>query len=104
MFSACGELRKPAEQMAQDCVKQVRRYAEHSAPVCEHLADQLLLPLTCGGGGCFRTLKPSLHTRTNAAVIAAFLGEVVSMVEDDEGALITVGAPPPGGWRQPRWS
>jgi RNA 3'-terminal phosphate cyclase (ATP) len=104
VFSAFGELRKPAEQVAQDCVKQVRRYAEHSAPVCEHLADQLLLPLACGGGGCFRTLKPSLHTRTNAAVIAAFLGEVVSMVEDDEGAVITIRAQSPGGWRQPRWS
>ena len=38
----------------------------------EHLADQLLLPLALAGGGSFTTTKPSLHTWTNIAVIAAF--------------------------------
>ena len=88
--TAFGELRKSAEQVAQDCVKQVRRYTESEAPVCEHLADQLLLPLAIGAGGRFRTLKPSEHTQTNATIIAQFLGAVVTIAEDDGGAIITV--------------
>jgi RNA 3'-terminal phosphate cyclase (ATP) len=90
VFTAFGEVRKPAEQVAQDCVKQVRRYAEGEAPACEHLADQLLLPLAIGAGGRFRTVKPSEHTQTNAAIIALFLGEVVTMTADGDAALVTV--------------
>ncbi len=90
VFTAFGELRKAAEQVALDCVKQVKRYTKHSAPVCEHLADQLLLPLALGAGGCFRTHTPSQHTHTNATIIAGFLGDVVKMVDDAEGTLISV--------------
>lgn len=79
--SACGELRKSAEQVAHEVAQQVRRYLEVTAPVGEHLADQLLLPLALAGGGRFRTVTPSEHTRTNADVIARFLGEVVTFTE-----------------------
>ena len=90
VFTAFGELRKAAEQVAQDCVKQVRRHAEGVAPVCEHLADQLLLPLALGAGGSFRTVKPTEHTRTNAAIIARFLGEVVVITGDGDATVVTV--------------
>lgn len=88
--TAFGELRKAAEQVAQDCVKQVRRYAEAEAPVCEHLADQLLLPLALGAGGRFRTAKPSEHTLTNASIIARFLGDVVTISDDGGASLVSV--------------
>ena len=78
VISAFGELRKSAEKVAQECVKDARRHLEASVPVCEHLADQLLLPLALGAGGTFRTVKPSEHLTTNAAIIAQFLGEVVT--------------------------
>ena len=42
--------------------------------VCEHLADQLLLPMAFAGGGSFRTTAPSSHTIPNASVIRKFLG------------------------------
>jgi len=89
-FTAFGEVRKSAEQVAQDCVKQVRRYAEGTAPVCEHLADQLLLPLAIGSGGCFRTVKPTEHTHTNAAIIGRFLGDAVTITADVDASVITV--------------
>ena len=50
-------------------------------PVGEHLADQLMLPLALGAGGRFRTVKPSDHSRTNAAIIERFLGPVVEFSE-----------------------
>lgn len=87
-FSTVGELRKSAEQVAADCAKQVRRYLDSEAPVCEHLADQLLLPLALGAGGRFRTCQPSAHALTNASVIARFLGEVVTFSEDTGGTWL----------------
>lgn len=90
VFTAFGELRKSSEKVAQECATQVRRHGEGTAPVCEHLADQLLLPLAIGAGGRFRTGVVSEHTRTNAAIIARFLGEVVTFDTDGETTLITV--------------
>ncbi len=90
VFTAFGELRKSSEQVAHEVIKQVRRFSESEAPVCEHLADQLLLPLALGAGGRFRTVKPSEHTRTNATIIGLFLGDVVTIAEDDAGAVVTV--------------
>lgn len=91
VVSAFGELRKSAEKVAQEAVSQIRRHLEAGVPVCEHLADQLLLPLALGAGGSFRTVKPSDHLTTNAAIIARFLGEVVRW--EQQGAddwLVTV--------------
>ena len=91
VVSAFGELRKSAERVAQEAIKDVRRLLKSDIPVCEHLADQLLLPLALGVGGQFRTLKPSEHTTTNAAIIAKFLGDVVSYEQQDgDNWIITV--------------
>lgn len=87
-FTAVGELRKSAEQVAMECAKAVRRYLESDAPVCEHLADQLLLPLALGAGGRFRTGLPSLHARTNAEIIARFLGPVIAFTEEPGGTWL----------------
>lgn len=78
VVSTFGEMRKSAEKVSDECAKQVRRHLESGVPVCEHLADQLLVPLMLGAGGSFRTVTPSDHTRTNANVIAHFVGQVVA--------------------------
>jgi len=68
-----GEKGVRAERVADLAIREARRYLRSGAPVGEHLADQLLLPLALAGGGAFRTLRPSSHLRTNVAVIQAFL-------------------------------
>jgi RNA 3'-terminal phosphate cyclase (ATP) len=91
VVTACGELRTPAEQVAAACAKQVRRLVEATVPVCEHLCDQLLLPLALGAGGSFRTVRPSAHATTNAAVISHFLGDAVAFSQQgDDDWLVTV--------------
>jgi RNA 3'-terminal phosphate cyclase (ATP) len=75
VFTTMGEQGKPAERVAEECAALVQAYLEGDAPVCEHLADQLLLPLALGAGGTFRTGPPSAHARTNADIIARFLGD-----------------------------
>jgi RNA 3'-terminal phosphate cyclase (ATP) len=72
-FTAFGEVGVRAEAVAHRLAGEVRRYLSSEAPVGEHLADQLLVPLALAGGGSFRTTEPSLHTRTNAEVISRFL-------------------------------
>jgi len=90
VVTSCGELRKPAEAVAAAAARQVQRYLEREVPVDEHLADQLLLPLALGAGGCFRTGPLSEHTRTNAAVINAILGPVVTWTEGGSEVLVQV--------------
>lgn len=67
-----GKIGISAERVARNAIKDLRRYQANSAVVGEHLADQLLLPMAIGGGGVFRTLKPSLHCKTNKDVIHLF--------------------------------
>jgi len=61
-----------AENVANRACDELRAYLAHGAPVGEHLADQLLLPMLLGGGGAFVTGRPSTHLETNAAVVEAF--------------------------------
>lgn len=93
-----GALRVSAEQVASRAAQRMRRWLEADAPVGEHLADQLLLPLAIAAGGTFRTVLPTGHTTTNAAVIARFLGEgTVTLAEQapDDWLVSVRGRRPP---------
>jgi RNA 3'-terminal phosphate cyclase (ATP) len=73
VFTGFGEKGTSAEAVANQAVSEAREYLGSGAPVGLHLADQLLLPLAMAGGGVFRTLTPTPHTRTNMDVIRQFL-------------------------------
>lgn len=73
LVSTFGERGKPAERVARQAARELRKYLKTSAPVGEHLADQLLIPYALAGGGEFRTGEPSGHCRTNLEVISRFL-------------------------------
>jgi RNA 3'-terminal phosphate cyclase (ATP) len=69
-----GEKGTRAELVATRACDELARYLASNAPVGEHLADQLLLPMAVAGAGRFRTLAPlSLHATTNIETIRAFL-------------------------------
>ena len=81
-----GEPGKRAERVASQLARQVKRYLDSDAPVGQHLADQLLLPLAIGaaqstGGGVFRTLNLTDHSKTHIEVIQRFLAVDVSVTE-----------------------
>ena len=73
VFVGFGEKGRRAETVAHAAVEQARAYLAADVPVCEHLADQLLLPMAFAGGGSFRTTKPSRHTLTHAEIIERFM-------------------------------
>ena len=73
VFAGFGRRGVPAETVATEAAEEARRYLDSGAPVGEHLADQLLLPLALAKGGSFVTGQPSGHTTTNLDVIRRFL-------------------------------
>jgi RNA 3'-terminal phosphate cyclase (ATP) len=84
IFTAFGEKNVRAEVVAERAAKEARAYLKTDAPVGEHLADQLLLPMAIGEGGSFLTVKPSLHTTTNIEVIKKFLDMETKVEELDD--------------------
>lgn len=73
VFTGIGERGVRAETIAARVVEEARAYLDSGAPVGEHLADQLLIPLALAGGGSFTTVTPTPHTTTNIEVLKKFL-------------------------------
>jgi RNA 3'-terminal phosphate cyclase (ATP) len=71
--SSFAERGVSAETVANRAAGEVEAYLEADVPVGIHLADQLLLLLALAGGGAFRTLEPTLHSTTQAALLAELL-------------------------------
>jgi RNA 3'-terminal phosphate cyclase (ATP) len=93
VFTGFGRKGAPAEQVAQEAVDELVAWRERDVPVGEHLADQLLVFLALAGGGRFRTVPPSLHTTTNAAIVSRFLDRSFRFEDEPDGAVaITVEA------------
>ena len=88
VFTGFGARGVRAEQVARSAMEEACRYLDSAAPVGEHLADQLLLPLAIGAGGTFRTTALTDHTATNITVLRTFLNAHIDTQEE-----------PAGGWR-----
>jgi RNA 3'-terminal phosphate cyclase (ATP) len=73
VFTRIGERGVPAEIIAEKAADEAILYLKTEAPVGQHLADQLLIPLALAGGGSFATGPLSLHTMTNIEIIKKFI-------------------------------
>jgi len=104
MFAGFGQRGVPAERVAGGVAKQAQAYLAHEAPVGEHLADQLLLPLAIaahqskakeGRGGRFCTTTLSGHAQTHLALLRRFLELEITVAEqaDDVHRITVSGAP-----------
>ena len=83
-FSAFGQKGVPAERVAAMAVRASQRYLASGVPVGSYLADQLLAFMALAGDGCFVTMKPSLHTLTNIAVIESFMSVRIDQKKTSE--------------------
>jgi RNA 3'-terminal phosphate cyclase (ATP) len=77
-----GERGLRAEAVAERCLQQARKYLAGGAPVGEHLADQLLVPLAMAGGGSYVTTALTEHARTNIEIVRTFLDVNVTVTRD----------------------
>jgi len=87
VFTAFGERALRAEAVGERVAREAKAYLDAGAPVGEHLADQLLLPMALAGRGAFRTLAPSSHTTTHAELLAAMLGSKIRIERESEAVF-----------------
>jgi RNA 3'-terminal phosphate cyclase (ATP) len=90
VLTGFGEKGLRAESVAGTAADEACAYLSARAPVGEHLADQLLLPLCLGAGGVFVTTRVTPHLRSNAAVIERFTSRRVGVDAVPEGFAITI--------------
>jgi RNA 3'-terminal phosphate cyclase (ATP) len=88
VFMGFGERGVSAEQVGAAVADESAAYLAAGVPVGTYLADQLLLPMALGGGGAFRTLRPSGHTRTHVELLRSFLGADIHLRDGGEGAWL----------------
>ncbi|QTN29080.1 RNA 3'-terminal phosphate cyclase [Rhodoferax sp. AJA081-3] len=92
VLTAFGEKSISAEEVARTVLRETQAYLAHRAPVGEHLADQLMLPMALaalqGKAGQYWATSMSEHTRTNAKVIEQFLPLRFVMDPLDGGVLV----------------
>ena len=75
-MAACGAIGKAAEKVPAKHYQDMKAYMQDGAPVDEHLADQLLLPLAICAGGRFRTgLQPQVTSMSYRGFSAMILGK-----------------------------
>jgi RNA 3'-terminal phosphate cyclase (ATP) len=86
VFVGLGARGVTAEKVARRTCGEVRRALRTDAPVGLHLADQLLIPFALAGGGVFRTVEPTLHTRTQLELIPRFLDVKLGCQPEAPGA------------------
>jgi RNA 3'-terminal phosphate cyclase (ATP) len=85
LFTGFGERGVAAERVGTAVAEEAAAYLAAQVPVGPHLADQLLLPMALGGGGAFRTTKPSGHTQTHVELLRTFLGSDIQVREEGGG-------------------
>ena len=90
VVSGFGEKGVRAEIVGKNVAEDVGRYIAHGAPVGEHLADQLLLPMALAGEGSFVSGPLTLHTETQIATIKRFLPVEIDLKPEGERMRVTV--------------
>lgn len=101
VVSAYGEKGVSAEHVADRVLKSTRHYLAQTAPVGEHLADQLMLPMavacTQGRAGRYWATCASEHATTNARIIEQFLPVRFGFEKKGTGVMVGVGNCQPNG-------
>jgi RNA 3'-terminal phosphate cyclase (ATP) len=90
VFTGFGERGVRAEDVARTAASEASTYLTARAPVGEHLADQLLLPMALGGGGVFLATAATEHLRTNAAIVERFTGRRARITPAADGIEVDV--------------
>jgi RNA 3'-terminal phosphate cyclase (ATP) len=95
-FSSLGRRGKPAEKVAEEACREFIEYHQSGACLDEHLADQLILPMSLASGpSAFTTCKITQHLLTNVWVVEQFL-DVRFDIKGEEGQRGRVQKPASG--------
>lgn len=89
VFADIGRRGAKAETVGRRAAGQARSYLAGAGVACEHLADQLLLPLALAGAGRYTATALTEHFRTNVATIGMFLDVAIETEETEDGWFVT---------------
>lgn len=91
-FTGLGARGRPMESVAEEACKQWLAWSRREAPVDEHLADQLVLPLALAAGESrWHTPEVTEHLRTVLWVTRRFLPVEADLEEREDGSgLVTL--------------
>jgi len=73
-------------------VRLARAYLRATAPVGEHLCDQLLVPLALAAGGELRTVAWTQHAASQRTLLRAWFERDVEVTRGDDGVHVRVPA------------
>ncbi len=80
--SAIAERGGSPERVANEAAIEAQTYLASEAPLGQHFADQLVIPLALAGEGELRCTTPSLHTRTNIGVVRDLLDVEITLEKE----------------------
>jgi RNA 3'-terminal phosphate cyclase (ATP) len=94
-YFSLGALGKPAELVADEACDQIEYLMSTEATIDEHLADQLLLPLTFANSkSTYVTARITRHLITNAEILRLFLpAKIFIDGNENEAGTITINPP-----------
>ncbi len=92
VVSAIGALDRTAERVGGECATQLRHYLRSTAPVGEHLLDQLLVPLALTAGGELRTIRWTPHAEAQRELLKLWFGRDLEIARGDDGVRVAVPA------------
>ena len=90
LFFGLGARGKRAEAVADEAVDQALAYRTANAPVDEHSADQLILPLAFADGPSeYRVSRVTTHLLTNVEVVRTFIPRRIEIegAENEPGTV-----------------
>ncbi len=95
VFTGIGRRGVPAEEVADEPLKEMQEYLIAGAPIGYHLADQLMLPFgiaawQTGHGGRFRTLPLTCHSTTHMDILREFLNCHITSESDPHGTTVSI--------------
>jgi len=90
LVAAIGERERSSEQVAGACANQLLRYLQATAPVGEHLLDQLLVPLALTAGGELRALAWTPHAEAQRLLLRAWFERDIAVERGDDGVHVRV--------------
>ena len=85
-FAGLGERGKPAEAVATEAVEALLAHVQSGAAIEDHLADQLILPLSIAGNiSDYTVRRPTSHLKTHAWLVEAFSLATVTIDDRTDG-------------------
>ncbi len=92
LVTAIGDRERSSDQVANACADELQRYLRSTAPVGEHLLDQLLLPLALTAGGELRAIAWTPHAEAQRLLLRTWFEQDIAVERGEAGVHVRVPA------------